>query len=178
MKYIVKLALVPAAVAAAMATGSIAGGLPGGATSLVETHGSWQLNCSDEAATVNCIISQAQINSETEQQMLAIELRPDGAGGLSGALVLPFGLALSQGITVGIDDQEANAALGFTTCLPVGCIVPIGFDASSIDALGDANQLSITATISDSGDPISLAVIIPGMKSAVDRMQDILANDG
>lgn len=153
-----------------------AGALPGGATTLAETHENWQLNCGEEETNIICAISQAQVNSETEQQVLAIKLRSDGAGGLSGAVVLPFGLALSQGITVGIDDQDANAALGFTTCLPVGCIVPIGFDASSIEALGDANQLNINATINDSGDPISLAITLPGMKSAVARMQEIMAD--
>jgi len=164
-----------ATVSVLFAAASFAGGLPGGATSLAETHDAWQLNCADKDAVVTCSITQAQINSESGQQLLAVELRPDGAGGLSGALVLPFGLALSQGITLGIDEQDTTVALGFSTCLPVGCLVPIGFAADSLEAIGTASQLNITATISDSGDPINLTVNMQGFQSATTRMANILA---
>ncbi len=161
--------------AALFASAGFAGGLPGGATSLAETYDSWQLNCVDEDATLTCALTQAQVNSETGQQFLAIELRPDGAGGLGGALVLPFGLALSQGITLGIAAQDSTIALGFSTCLPVGCLVPIGFAAGSIEAIGGAGQLDITATINDSGDPINLAIDMKGFQSAAARMAQVLA---
>lgn len=161
--------------AALYASAGFAGGLPNGATSLTETHDTWQLNCIDENAAVTCAITQAQINSESGQQFMAVELRPDGADGLSGALVLPFGLALSQGITLGIDAQETTVALGFSTCLPAGCLVPIGFAADSIEALGTASQLSITAIISDSEDPITLTISMKGFQSATTRMASVLA---
>jgi len=72
--------------------------------------------------------------------------------------VLPFGLALNQGITLAIDEQETTVALGFSTCLPAGCLVPIGFATESMEAIGAASRLNITATISDSGDSITLTV--------------------
>jgi len=53
--------------AAFYASVSFAGGLPSGATSLTETHDTWQLNCVDENAAVSCAITQAQINSESGQ---------------------------------------------------------------------------------------------------------------
>ena len=157
------------------ASATFAGSLPDGATSLTETHDTWQLNCIDEDAAVICAISQAQIDNNSGQQFLAIELRPDGAGGLSGALVLPFGLALGQGITLKIDEQETSVALGFSTCLPVGCIVPIGFANEAIDAISTANKLNLTATISDSGEPINLSVNLSGFQSANTRMANLLA---
>jgi invasion protein IalB len=158
-----------------LASLSAAGSLPGGATSLVESHGDWQLNCVDEASSIVCAISQTQVDPESRQQIIAVEMRADGESGLTGALVLPFGLALSKGIAVGIDDQEANAVLGFTTCLPVGCIVPLGFDASAIDALADANELKITAVTNDTGDLVTLSVSLQGFTGAFVRMQDILS---
>ena len=155
---------------------SIAESLPGGASSLTESYENWELTCVNQDETPVCSLAQVQINAETQQQMLAIELRPDGAGGLSGVMVLPFGLALSQGIAIGIDDQEANATLGFTTCLPVGCLVPVGFDAGSIASLATANQLTATAIISDSGDPISFVISLTGLQNAHARLQDVLRN--
>ncbi len=157
------------------ASASIAAGLPGGATSLTETHDTWQLNCVDQNGALTCAMSQAQVDSDSGQQFLAIELRPDGAGGLAGAMVLPFGLALSQGITLGMDEQENTVALRFSTCLPAGCLVPIGFAAESVEAIGGAGQLNITAIISDSGDPINLTIDMTGFQSATTRMTDILA---
>ncbi len=152
-----------------------AGGLPGGATSLTETYDAWQLTCVDQDAAVTCAMTQAQIDSDSGQQLLAIEVRPDGAGGLAGALVLPFGLALSQGITLGVEDQATTVALGFSTCLPAGCLVPLGFAADSLAALGNAGQLNITATINDSGDPINLNISMQGFQGARARMDGILA---
>ena len=171
----IRLPCVLALGAALFASASFAAGLPGGATSLTETYDTWQLNCVDDAAALTCAITQAQVNSETGQQLLAIELRPDRADGLSGALLLPFGLALNQGITLGLDGQETTVALGFSTCLPAGCLVPIGFAADSLKALGTANQLNITATISDSGDPITLTVNMQGFQNATARMAQVLA---
>lgn len=168
--------LVPMVAATCLASASAAGSLPGGAASLVETHGNWQLNCVDEASSIVCAISQTRIDPDTRQQIIAVEMRVDENSGLAGAMVLPFGLALSKGVVVGIDDQEANAVLGFTTCLPVGCIVPLGFDENTIEALADATELKITATTNDTGDLITLPVSLEGFTGAFVRMQDILSD--
>ena len=80
-----KYALAPFIVVAGLTTACLAGSLPGGASLLVETHGKWQLNCVDEAATLTCGISQTQIDPETRQQLISIEMRDDGDGGLTGA---------------------------------------------------------------------------------------------
>ena len=174
LKSLLKYGLAPMAVATCLFSTSVAGSLPGGAVSLVETHGDWQLTCVEEALNIVCAISQTRIDPESRQQIIAIEMRADGDSGLAGALVVPFGLALSKGVSVGIDDQEANAVLGFSTCLPVGCIVPVGFDASAIDALADANELKITAATNDTGDLVTLSVSLQGLAGAFVRMQEIL----
>ncbi len=155
---------------------AVAGPLPGGASSLSETYENWELNCADQSDNVVCSLTQVQIDTQTQQQILAIELQSDGEGGLAGAIVLPFGLALSQGATIGIDEQDANAALGFTTCLPIGCLVPIGFDASSIESLASANQLTVNAIINDSGEPISFSISLSGLQNAQQRLQAVLGN--
>jgi len=168
--------LIAFAFACSLPAFGIAGSLPNGATSLVETHGDWQLNCVDGDAGIVCAITQTRIAEDTGQQIIAVELRSDGNGGLTGVLVMPFGLSLGEGVLVGIDDQEANAVLGFSTCLPMGCIVPVGFDASVVAAFSDANNLLITATANDTGDPVTLPVSLNGLTAAFAGMEDILAN--
>lgn len=175
LKNLLANGLATIATATCIVTASAAGTLPGGATSLTETHGDWQLNCVDEAANISCAITQTQVDPESRKQIIAVEMRSDGEYGLSGALVLPFGLALSKGIAVGIDDQEASLVLGFTTCLPIGCIVPLGFDADSIEALAEASTLNITGTANDTGGLVALQISLQGLTAAFVRMQEILS---
>jgi len=177
MNTIAKYALASAFALTGIATPSIAGSLPGGASSLTETHGSWQLNCVDDASILTCAISQTQIDPESRLQIISIELRPNGESGLGGALVMPFGLALSKGVAIGIDDQSPNATLGFSTCLPGGCIVTLGLDPSIITALATASVLTVTATASDTDTAIALAIDLSGFSDVVTRMNEILAND-
>lgn len=45
---------------------------------------------------------------------------------LAGTLILPFGLALAKGATLQVDDKAVGQPQTFCTCLPGGCIVPLG----------------------------------------------------
>lgn len=96
------------------------GGLPGGATSLRQGHGDWTVSCNittqNGAPTKACSLSQEQTDGQSRQRVLAIEFRP-GGDVLQGTLVLPFGLAVDQGVTLQIDDGAAPAPLRCRTCL-------------------------------------------------------------
>ncbi len=82
--------------------------LPGGASSLTETHGDWMIHCQvvaeAEASRRACVMAQRQTNAQG-QQVLAIELLPSTEG-LEGALVLPFGLAVRQAVSLTIEESE------------------------------------------------------------------------
>jgi len=76
-------------------------GLPGGARSLTEEHGSWILTCAQAEQDVSCLVRQKQTEPSSQQPVLAVELTSrEATGGLDGVLVLPFGLALDQGVTL------------------------------------------------------------------------------
>lgn len=167
--------LMPAALTLGLASASAAGSLPSGATSLVESHGNWELKCVEEASSPVCVLSQTQINAETRQQLVLIEISVAEAGGARGVLVMPFGLKLSEGVFVTIDGQETGTTVAYSTCLPSGCLVPLRFDASAIDAFGMARALNITAIINDSGEPITLSIDLQGFSAAFARMQGLLA---
>lgn len=149
-------------------------GLPGGASSLNETHGDWTVACAAPDETVRCAISQTQVEGESGQRILAIELMADtGAGSAQGTLVMPFGLDLDAGIRLGVDEADPFASLRFSTCLPAGCLVPLAFDGETISALRNGTALTIGAVASGSAQEIALSVSLGGFGSALARVADL-----
>ncbi|MEO9340362.1 invasion associated locus B family protein [Mesorhizobium sp. SB112] len=61
-----------------------------------------------------CAFSQPQSNAKG-QNVLSVELQPAGDA-TSGVLVLPFGLAVTQGITLQVDEAESRTPCPFFTC--------------------------------------------------------------
>ena len=77
------------------------------------------------------------------------------------------------GVGEGAFDQ-AGAVQPFRTCLPVGCIVDIAFDADSVASLRAGSQLDIIAA-ADGGREIIIAISLAGFSSAHDRMSALPA---
>lgn len=152
------------------------GGLPGGATSLREGHGDWTVSCNvttqNGTAGKACSLSQEQADGQSRQRVLAVEFRPNGDVS-EGTLVLPFGLALDQGITLQIDDGAALPPLRFRTCLPGGCIVDLNFDSEILAALRKGSTLKVKV-VADGGKETNLALSLKGFPSALDRTTALL----
>lgn len=145
--------------------------LPGGATTLREGHGDWIVSC--DIATQNdvsrkvCGLSQVQTNSQSHQRVLAMELQPKDSV-VEGTLVLPFGLDLSKGVTLQVDDGTVLASLPFQTCLPAGCLVKLNFDAMSVAALRRGNSLKVKI-VPVGGQEMTLSVSLKGFPDALAR---------
>jgi invasion protein IalB len=159
------------ALRAGSARAETAESLPGGATSLKESHDDWTVACelqtqADKTVKV-CTLTQEQIDNRSRQRVLAIELKPETTG-VAGTLILPFGLALEQGVTFQIDDGPVGTAQRFRTCLPVGCIVPISFDARTLAMLRKASTLKIK-TIADGAKEMPFLISLKGFPGAFDR---------
>lgn len=149
--------------------------LPGGATALNESHGDWTVTCAirqqpDETRVRVCALSQQQITLQTRQRALAIELRPEGDG-VKGTLILPFGLALAEGVIYRFDDGQPGTPQTFRTCLPAGCPIDIAFD--TVSGLRAGNTLNVIAT-ADGGQEMTFAVSLAGFSSAFDRVVALL----
>lgn len=161
--------------AATSSLAQAATGLPGGASSLTETYGNWTVTCGlqaqGEAKNVVCSMSQQQVD-EKRQRALAIELSPNKTG-TGGVFVLPFGLNLGSGAVLQIDENPAEKPLGFSTCLPAGCLVPVNFDAAKSDALSKGKQLTVLAKAID-GNDIKLNVPLDGFAAALKRVKELL----
>jgi invasion protein IalB len=150
--------------------------LPGGASALSETHGDWTVNCQIVGKAKACSLSHQQFNKQSGQRLLAIELSSKTAADAAGTLALPFGLALAKGINLEIDDKKLEGSLQFNTCQPVGCLVPVAFDAKITPLLKSATILKIDAVAADTGQPISFSVSLNGFSGAIARTAELSAN--
>jgi len=180
-------ALLAALAAGATSANAQDEGLPGGAQSLSETYKDWTVACrlieqaarsaetkQDRSASSAgapmriCAVSQQQV-TQNRQTVLTVEIRPDGDG-LTGVMILPFGLALAKGVLLKVDDAGPGDLIAFSTCLPAGCLVPLQLDADMVAALRKGNTLSLL--VSDrGGQPLELAISLVGFAAAYDRVQ-------
>lgn len=141
---------------------------PGGATTVRESYSDWQVSCNVRDQIKQCSMVQQQTNSKSRQRVLAIELQ-GGANGMQGALVLPFGIALENGVTLQVDQGPVSNPLKFRTCVPAGCLVPLNFDAAFINALGGGGTLQVNA-VADGEKVITFSVSLKGFSAAHDRI--------
>ena len=151
--------------------------LAGGASAITETHGDWAVNCQVIETAKICRFSHQQFDrSNSNQRLLAVELNARSETTADGTVALPFGLALSNGIALSIDDQAVDGTLSFSTCLVVGCLVPVSFDEAMVNRLKGGTTLKIAAFAADSGQPINFSVSLRGFSSALSRTA-VLASD-
>lgn len=141
--------------------------MPGGASSLQETYQDWSLACQGTPQPV-CAISQQQ-TQQNGQRVMAVELRRNDDT-LSGNLILPFGLLLDAGVILQIDDGQLREPLRFSTCLPGGCLVPLSFDAETIEVLRTGTALRLKVQSTDTKE-LALSISLKGLAAALDRLQ-------
>lgn len=156
----------------AVASPAMAAPLPGGAGSLVETFQDWVVACQAQESTTSCVMRQVQTNTQTNQSVLTLEFRNIAGGKLEGALLLPFGLALAKGVTLKIDDT-AVGTLAFSTCVPQGCLVPMGLDAAQVAKLRSGTALNVSATGLNPAQPVALKISLKGFPVALNRVLDL-----
>ncbi len=141
--------------------------LPGGASSLQETFEDWVVACVQQGTDKKCSQAQVQSNGQTRERILSIEITPKGDT-VEGVLLLPFGLALEEGVTLVVDDEAKGVDLRFRTCIALGCIVPLGFDAAMIGKLKQSTALKVKV-VADNGQGAEFAVSLKGFAAALER---------
>lgn len=153
------------------AGGTAASSLPGGASSLNETYQDWSVACAQDTSAKRCVLSQVQAQ-QNGQRLLAIELNAPTANSVSGTLVLPFGLALEPGVTFQVDDKPAMQPVHFHTCVPVGCLVSVAFDAPTLVALRAGAALKVKA-VAVGGASAPFSISLQGFGTALDRVETL-----
>lgn len=146
---------------------------PSGPSSLTETYQDWRVACTGQDKSRRCAFSQ-QLRQQDGRRVLAVEFIPARDGGLTGTMVLPFGLALDKGLTIGLDDAAPSPPLPFKTCLPAGCIVPITVSAAAAKGYRDGTTLKLNTVASDTGKPMAFSLSMKGFLAALNRTSALL----
>jgi invasion protein IalB len=143
--------------------------LPGGASALSETYGGWTVHCQAANNIKSCSMSHQQLNKDTNQRVLAMEIFAKSTDEAAGTIALPFGLAVSKGVTLAIDDQKPSPVLPFSTCLSAGCLVPVNMDRKLLQELNSGKTLKIVGTVFDTQRAIIFSVPLASFSAALAR---------
>jgi invasion protein IalB len=154
---------------AAPAAASAAPLLPGGASALSETYGGWTVHCQAANNVKSCSMSHQQLNKDTNQRLLAVEVFAKSAEEAVATIALPFGLAVAKGVTLMVDDQKPSPVLPFSTCLSAGCLVPVSLDRKLLQELGSGKTLKIVGTVFDTQRAIIFSVPLASFSAALAR---------
>nr|WP_272211199.1 invasion associated locus B family protein [Marinicella sp. W31]MDC2877087.1 invasion associated locus B family protein [Marinicella sp. W31] len=144
--------------------------LPEGASSLNETYQDWRVTCVSDGTNDRCAMTFEQVMKDSGQRVLAIELNAPTADSAQGVLIMPFGLALAQGVSLNVDTETDGPTFGFSTCMPQGCIVPVKLSAANLDTLKNGGILHVSAVPIDGGDRIDIQVSLKGFTAAYNRL--------
>jgi invasion protein IalB len=143
--------------------------LPGGASQVQETYGDWRVTCVQQNGQKICTLAQQQADKDSRQLVLGIELKTTAADMAEGTMVLPFGLAVDKPIVLQID-EGASQTTHFRTCVPVGCLVALAFDAATISSLKRGTTLNVKAA-GDGGQETVFKISLKGFTGAFDRTE-------
>ena len=147
--------------------------LPGGKGSFVEPHGAWTVACRGQNGLVGCVLNQIQADPATGRPMLSAEFRPLAKGGVEGALLLPFGMALARGVQLTAEGLPQPLRFAYSTCLPGGCIVPMRLDGAAVSVLQGAQAFSVTTVQLSTGDEVPMRVSLEGFSAALARAAEL-----
>lgn len=143
--------------------------LPGGASQVQETYGDWRVTCVQQNGQKVCTLAQQQTDKDSRQLVLGIELKTTAVDKAEGTMVLPFGLAVDKPIVLQIDEGSSRTT-HFRTCVPVGCLVTLAFDPTTISSLKKGTTLNVKAT-GDGGQETVFKISLKGFAGAFDRTE-------
>ena len=144
-----------------------------GPSQISEVYGDWTLNCATEEGRRDCAVSQSLIDTETRQHVLTLELYRADDGTLEGMMVLPFGLNFARGVALAVDEAALGVPLPFLTCLPSGCLVPVGFATAEADRLRAGTSLSVSGTSAAGEEAVPMSISLSGFTTATQRLGDL-----
>lgn len=164
-----------AGLAVALTASTVAAQSAGGGPDLIEeTYRDWILRCETVAGdpqttlhTQVCEMAQELSEAEASQRVLRTSLLATNDGPVL-TLLAPFGLRLSEGVTLSAGEQVI-ATLPFRTCLPHGCIATAQLDPTTLARLEAGGMIDVVL-IADAGQPVVLAVSLDGFRAAWARL--------
>lgn len=151
-----------------------------GPSAVQETYRDWVVSCVTLQATEAtpapgriCEMRQELRQAEGNQLVLAIVLQQAQieAAGASFTLVAPFGLLLSEPITIDVEDARLTE-VAYQTCLPRGCIATTQVDQAAVDRMA-AGATAIVGMATTEGQVLSVPVSLAGFTGAWNRLSEL-----
>ena len=104
----------------------------------------WSVTCADGGKGLACKATQTVVLAKTRQLVLAVSVsKPAGGTGTAILLHLPHGLFIPAGVTMDIDDQQAEM-LAIQTCDPKGCYAGAPVAPDKLAAMSKGAKINVT----------------------------------
>lgn len=146
---------------------------PADGADVKESFGDWAVQCRKPGSIMQCRMGQYQEDTKTGRMVFAMEISPPDIGGAKVVIMLPFGLQVTDGIRLKLDDNLAVQNAKFATCIPIGCLVLLKLTIANLEAVRQANKFQIIPKIYGSGSPAPFSVSLRGFSAAYARLQDL-----
>lgn len=145
--------------------------------SLTETYGDWIVHCVTPASTDGaasgpqiCEMTQELRQKANNQRVLAVSVQPN-ENEADITIVGPFGLKLSAGIRLSVEESDV-LAIGFHTCLPAGCVANSHLDSAALATLLESDSAKVSMV--DTGDNIlEISISLNGFTAAFARLKEL-----
>jgi invasion protein IalB len=147
--------------------------LPNGASSINETYGDWIVDCRLLEGQKQCMLLQAQGNSQTKQRIFEIQLRTPKDGKAEGTILMPFGLKLDSGAILTLDDKDLGQRLHFSTCTPAGCLLPVSFQTATTDMMKKGKVLTVASLNLNNSEVVAFNISLEGFAAASARIAEL-----
>lgn len=129
----------------------------------------WTVQCSNPGKGLACKASQTVIMAKTRQLLVAVSVsKPEAGKDAAMLLHLPLGLFNPAGVTLGVDDQKAEA-LQIQTCDAKGCYAGASVTAERLAAMSKGTKLQVVFQDLQKK-PISIPVPLQGFEDAFKKL--------
>ena len=166
--------------------GSLALALPASAQEsegpdrLNETYRDWVVQCVTQAvsqpqdgaaSTRVCEMVQQLSQRESGQRVLTVGLRRTEGGGTAMTVIAPFGVLLSDGVRIRLEDTDV-IQMGFLTCLSNGCIANADLESDAVAAMERGTGATVRMQTLQ-GQALDLEVSLMGFTAAMNRLRSL-----
>ncbi|KAB2678086.1 invasion associated locus B family protein [Brucella tritici] len=84
---------------------------------------------------------------------------------------VPFGIAVSKGITINIGSfKKETPVIPFKTCLQAGCVVELEFGTESLEKLKSARELNVNFYLADNDQKQTFDISLDGFGQAFEQI--------
>jgi invasion protein IalB len=147
----------------------------------LERYGNWAVECTEKTVPdateqeLVCRAFQELRQEQTGQRVLLVSFAngPEKED-LILSMITPFGLNVTSEIFLNADNAEV-AKIGFTTCVPTGCIAEGVVSRDAADSLGHSVTMQVSMPINKESGGFVVDLSTVGFWDALDRLE-ILAS--